>query len=216
MMRWTPFDKYILLLLMVIGVSSNAYSADDDYLEELERYFANASKQYCYIDEQGDTMIVVALQPIICFSKTKFKNAKAEKKYYQQYYRMIYNLKKVYPYAQTIKQKMAEMDAEFVKLKTDRARKAYIKRVEKELFAEFEPHVRKMTISQGKMLIKLINRETGKTGYSIIKELKGSLSALFWQTIATLFSSSLKTEFEPDKDDKLLNELIILYESGML
>jgi hypothetical protein len=101
-------------------------------------------------------------------------------------------------------------------LKTDRERKAYIKRVEKELFAEFEPHVRKMTISQGKMLIKLINRETGKTGYSIIKELKGSLSAFFWQTIATLFSSSLKMEFDADKDDKLLNELIVLYESGML
>ncbi|MDR2813578.1 MAG: DUF4294 domain-containing protein [Prevotellaceae bacterium] len=171
---------------------------------------------YIAISETGDTIPHVRLQPVYCFAKPKFKNARQERKYYREYTRMAYNLKKVYPYAQLAKQKLAAMDAEFVLIRDDKAKKAYIKQMEKELFREFEQPLRKLTISQGRMLIKLVDRETGRTGYQIVKELKGGFSAFFWQSVAVLFDSSLKTQFDPEGQDKMLDQLLFLYESGLL
>ncbi|NLI87857.1 MAG: DUF4294 domain-containing protein, partial [Bacteroidales bacterium] len=76
--------------------------------------------------------------------------------------------------------------------------------------------LRKFTVSQGKMLMKLIDRETGATSYDLVKELKGGFSATFWQGVARLFGSNLKVKFDPEGEDKLLNELIGLYEKGLL
>ncbi len=108
------------------------------------------------------------------------------------------------------------MDAHYRTLKTDKERKEYVKQVEKELRAEFEDQLVKLTISQGKLLIKLIDREVGRTTYGVIRDLKGGVSAVFWQAIARLFGSNLKTEFEAMGEDKLLNELIMLHEHGLL
>jgi hypothetical protein len=171
---------------------------------------------YIAVDDNGDTIPHVRLQPVYCFAKPKFKNARQERRYYQEYARMVYNMKKVYPYAQLAKQKLAEMDAEFVLLKDSKAKKAYIKKMEKEIFQEFEQPLRKLTISQGRMLIKLIDRETGRTGYQIVKELRGGFSAFFWQSVAVIFDSSLKMQFDAEGQDKMLNQLLILYESGVL
>jgi hypothetical protein len=168
------------------------------------------------IDENGDTIPHVRLKPVYCFAKPKFKNARQERKYYREYARMVYNMKKVYPYAQLAKQKLAEMDAEFALITDSKAKKAYIKQMEKELFREFEQPLRKLTISQGRMLIKLIDRETGRTGYQIVKELKGGFSAFFWQSVAIIFDSSLKTQFDADGQDKMLNRLLFLYENDLL
>ncbi|MDR0712395.1 MAG: DUF4294 domain-containing protein [Prevotellaceae bacterium] len=168
------------------------------------------------VDENGDTIPHVRLQPVYCFAKPKFKNARQERRYYREYARMVYNMKKVYPYAQLAKHKLAEMDAEFILIKDSKAKKAYIKRMEKEIFQEFEQPLRKLTISQGRMLIKLIDRETGRTGYQIVKELKGGFSAFFWQSVAILFDSSLKMQFDAEGQDKMLNQLLFLYENGLL
>ncbi|MDR1021781.1 MAG: DUF4294 domain-containing protein [Prevotellaceae bacterium] len=171
---------------------------------------------YIQVDENGDTVPHVRLQPVYCFARPKFKNARQERKYYQEYARMVYNMKKVYPYAKLAKQKLAEMDAEFILLKDSKAKKAYIKQMEKEMFREFEKPLRKLTISQGRMLIKLVDRETGRTGYQIVKELKGGFSAFFWQSVAVIFDSSLKMQFDADGQDKMLDQLIILYENDQL
>lgn len=168
------------------------------------------------VDERGDTIPHIKLRAVYCFAKPKFKNARQERRYYEEYARMIYNLKKVYPYAQIARQKLAEMDAEFAKISNPKEKKAYIDRVEKEMFKEFEKPLKKLTVSQGRMLIKLVDRETGRTGYQIVKELKGGISAFFWQSIALLFDSSLKAKFDADGQDKMLNQLIILYENGQL
>jgi hypothetical protein len=193
-----------LLMALIMSINTNAQELDKVVLARIA------------VDEFGDTIPHIFLRPVYCFSKPKFKNAKEEKDYYHQYAKMKYNLKKVYPYAQVVRQKLREMDAEFMRLETKKEQKIYLDKVEKELFKEFEKPLRKLTISQGKMLIKLIDRETGKTGYQIIKELRGGFSAFFWQTIAILFDSSLKAQIEADGNDKILNELIILYENGQL
>ncbi|MGL4363787.1 MAG: DUF4294 domain-containing protein [Bacteroidales bacterium] len=169
-----------------------------------------------FITAQGDSLPHFILRPVYCFAEPKFKLEKHRRNYYKKYARMIYNLKKVYPYAQIAKRKLAEMDAEFAKIQSPKEKKAYIKKVEKEMFKEFEPIIRKMSVSQGRILIKLIDRETGRTGYQIVREFKGGFSAFFWQSIAVLFDASLKTPFDASGNDKMLNRLIILHENGLL
>lgn len=160
----------------------------------------------------GDTIPHVHIRPIVVFPTRKF----ASKRDYREYQRLIRNIKIVYPYAAIAKVKLSEMDAHFKTLDNDLQRKAYAKQVEKELRAEFEGQLRELTITQGKLLIKLIDREIGRTTYDIIKEMRGGASAVFWQAIARIFGSNLKTQFDSVSEDKLLNELIILYEYGLL
>lgn len=160
----------------------------------------------------GDTLPNALIPAVVVFPQRKFKS-KAE---YRQYLRLIRNIKIVYPYSQIAKAKVNEMETQFRLLKTDKEREQYIKQVEREMRREFEPQLVNLTISQGRLLIKLIDREIGKTSYDLIKELKGGVSAVFWQTIARIFGSNLKTEFNHEGEDKLINELIILYEHGQL
>ena len=160
----------------------------------------------------GDTLPNALIPAVVVFPQRKFKS-KAE---YRQYQRLIRNIKIVYPYSQIAKAKVNEMETQFRLLKTDKEREQYIKQVEREMRREFEPQLVNLTISQGRLLIKLIDREIGKTSYDLIKELKGGVSAVFWQTIARIFGSNLKTEFNHEGEDKLINELIILYEHGQL
>lgn len=167
------------------------------------------------VDKYGDTIPCIVLPPIFC-GAPRFRNERQRRKYFEEYARTIYNIKKVYPYVQAAKQKLAEMDAEFVKIKDPKAKKAYINMVEKEMFKEFEKPLKKLTVSQGRLLIKMLDRETGRTGYQIIKELKGGFSAFFWQSIALLFDSSLKSTFDAEGQDMMLDQLITWYESGLL
>jgi len=160
----------------------------------------------------GDTIPNAVLQRVVVFAPRRFNS----RRQYNQYYRLIHNLKVVYPYTQIAKEKIAEMDSHFQTLETDRERSAYVKQVERELFEEFEGQLRKLTITQGRLLIKLIDRELGRTSFELIRELRGGFSAVFWQAIARVFGSNLKTEFDYLGEDRLLNELIILHEQGLL
>lgn len=160
----------------------------------------------------GEYIPYIKIEDVVKVGKRRFKSRREM----SQYYRMIYNLKKTYPYAQIAKYKLLEINENLKTLKTEREKKEYIVRAEKELRNQFEKDLTKLTISQGKMLIKLIDRETGRTSYELVKELKGGFSATFWQGIARLFGSNLKTKFDPQGEDKILNELIFLYEQGLI
>ena len=133
---------------------------------------------------------------------------------YRQYRRTVYNLRKVYPYAQIAKRKLAEMDAHYSSLTSEKERKNYAKQIEKELVSEFDAPLRKLTISQGAMLIRLIDRETGRTSYNLVKEFRGGLTAFFWQGLARIFGNNLKTEYDPAGEDKILEELVRKCEEG--
>ncbi len=160
----------------------------------------------------GDTIAHIQLQDVVKKGRRKFKS----KREMQQHYKLIRNLKITYPYAQIAKNKLFEMDAHIRTLHTKKEIDAYIKKTEKEMRAEFEKKLVKLTISQGKMLIKLIDRETGRSSFELVKELKGGFSAGFWQGVARIFGSNLKTKFDPNGEDKVLNDLIYLYEQGLL
>lgn len=160
----------------------------------------------------GDTLNNVTISKIYVFPWHKFKKRRDEAKYRK----LIYNLKKVYPYAIMARNMLMSMEADVSKIKGKREREKYISDAEKRLRAEFEEPLKHLTISQGKLLLKLIDRETGRTSYSIVKELRGSFSAFCWQSLARLFGSNLKSSFDAEGEDRMLNRLIIMYENGQL
>ncbi len=160
----------------------------------------------------GEPLPNWVIPEIVVFPKRTFKT----KKDYRQYQRMIRNLKAVYPYARIAQTKLNNMNEQLQLLSTKREKEQFINQTEKEIRNDFEKKLMGLTVSQGKMLIKLIDRQTGKTSYDLVKELKGSFSAGFWQAVARIFGSNLKSEFDEEGEDKILNELIILYEHRQL
>ena len=123
------------------------------------------------------------------------------------------NVKKVYPIAIAAREKLRETEEHLLTLKSKRAQQAYIKQVEKELKAEYTPVLKRMTFSQGKILIKLIDRETDRTSYELVR---GSFSAFFWQGVARIFGANLKDRYDKEGEDKIIEQIIMLYEAGLI
>ena len=155
--------------------------------------------------EGKDTIPMVFLPDVYKYDKLPKRLAKARKQYDQLYY----NVYKTYPYAVIAADVLKDVDGNLAKLQDNKdARKAYLKTVEKELNRRFKGELEDMTISQGQVLVKLINRQTGKNCYGIIKELKGGFSAVIWQSVALLFSNSLKREYDPFDRDKDMEGIV--------
>jgi len=163
------------------------------------------------IEPNGDTTICDYLDPIWIFPKAR----KKKKGDWRQYYKLVQNFNRVYPYALVGRKMMAQVDSTIAAgglVKSDRNR--YIKDVEKELFDLFEKDLRKMTISQGVLLARLVDRECGLCAYDIIKTYENGFSAGFWQMVAKLFSQDLKTRYEPNGKDAKTEQLVKIWDSG--
>ncbi|MCX7953690.1 MAG: DUF4294 domain-containing protein [Bacteroidales bacterium] len=160
----------------------------------------------------GDTIPIIYLREITIFPPRVFKNKREAEKYSK----LVRNIKKVLPYAKLAKTRLMMIEYELQKLKTEQERKEYIKIVEKQLREEFEDEISNLTISQGRLLIKLIDRETGRTSYEIIKQLKGSFNAFIYQQIARIFGENLKDEYDAKGEDKYIEEIVIRVENGEL
>jgi hypothetical protein len=133
-----------------------------------------------------------------------------------KYERLVYNVKKAYPYSIIVRDKLKEVNAELEKLHDDKERKMYIKDIEKQVFKDYENDMKEMTITQGMILIRLIDRETQNTSYDLIKQYRGKITAAFWQGIARLFGTNLKAEYDPVGDDFLIELIISEIEAGRL
>lgn len=140
--------------------------------------------------------------------KIRKKRARYKRRYSKRYLRLEAKVKKVYPYAKLAGKKLKEYNQVYLDFKTERERKSYAKSIEKEIFAEFEGEIRKMKISEGRILIKLIDREAGINSYQIIKEFRGGFQAFFWQTIASVFGHDLKSEYDPKTEDQLIEYIV--------
>lgn len=160
----------------------------------------------------GDTILVSSIEEIYILPMHKFE----KKKDYRRYRRLVRNVKKVYPYAKLAGKKYDEVVENLEKYETEKEKRAYMKQVEQEIKDEFEGDLKKLTVSQGRILIKLIDREIGETSYDLLKEFRGSFSAFFWQTLARIFGHNLKNSFDAEGEDKLLNEIVMLIENGQL
>ena len=122
--------------------------------------------------------------------------------------KLRYNVYKVYPYAVTAAYVLQDVDKELAKKSSKRERKAYLKEKEKQLSSRFKGELKDLTMTQGQILVKLINRETGKDCYSVIKEMKGGFNARIYQTVAFFFNNDLKRQYDPYNRDRDI-ELIV-------
>lgn len=160
----------------------------------------------------GDTIPLFEMPEIPIYPPITFKNKWQERRYG----RLERYVVKVYPYAKIAGEMLQDFDDTLRSFKTDYARKRYLKKVEEQLKAEFEGELKKLTIKQGIILVKLIDRETGNTSYDLIKELRGSFSAFLWQTLARLFGSNLKLEYDPGGEDFMIEDIVLRIERGEL
>lgn len=164
-----------------------------------------------YIVEGNDTIYIDNIRA----SKVYSRVPKQKGREWRRYYRLVHNFSKAYPYALVAKKLVMEADStiEADKLKGAK-REKYINSVQKELFDVFEGQMRKLTVSQGALIMKLVDREVGKSSYNIIKGYKSGIAAGFWQGIAKMFGSDLKKPYDPEGDDKETEELVKIWEDG--
>jgi uncharacterized protein YicC (UPF0701 family) len=161
---------------------------------------------------QADTSIHYFLKPIDIFPDKKDMKPRQ----LREYTLLENKVKKVYPMAKVAAIKLAEYNRVYSTFKTERERKKYVKGVEKELFSEFEEELRVMKVSEGRILIKLLDRETGNSSYEIIKEFKGGLPAFFWQSVAKLFGHDLKAQYDPVMEDRLIEYIVLQIDLGLI
>lgn len=162
--------------------------------------------------ENGDTLIHIPLRTITIMPPFKFKSRRQQRRYT----RLVLYVKKVYPYSIIVSDQLYEIHAHLDEYETKKDKNKYVKQKEEELKNQFEGQLRKLTFTQGRILIKLIDRETGYTTFEIVKELKGSLNAFFWQSIARLFGSNLKMEYDAKGDDRMIEDIVVRIENGEL
>lgn len=158
----------------------------------------------------GDTLPLVNLNTVYVYTDFMFKTTKQ----FELWTKTKYNVKKVYPYAILAAAKLKEYDRMLEKISDEDYKKAYLKICEKDLRNEFEDELKQLSISQGKVLMKLIDRETGKTTYDIVKQLRGSFQAAVWQTLARIFGHNMKSEYDANLEDLMIERAIKLIENG--
>ncbi len=161
------------------------------------------------VTEAGDTVYYDNIRPSYVYVGKK-KGSK-----WRKYYRLVNNFSKVYPYALLAKEIMSETDSTFDAKDMGAFRKnVYVSKLEKKLFKAYEKRIRNMTVSQGQLMLRLIDRETGQPPYTLIKLYKSSVAAGFWQGVGKLFGADLKRKYEPDGIDRETEELVLMWQRG--
>lgn len=162
--------------------------------------------------KQSDSIAEIDVKPVVIFPPVRHES----KREMIRFDRLVHNVKKVYPYAKLAGQKLAEFKKILDTIPNEKSRKNFLKKAEKELEAQFGNDVRDLTYSQGKVLIKLIYRETGNSSYDIVRELRGGFTAFIWQTLAVIFGYNLKTTYEPAGEDQAIERIVIMIEAGAI
>jgi hypothetical protein len=158
----------------------------------------------------GDTVGIVDMNEVLVSRQRVFANCTDA----ANYYILEQNLKVVYPYAVMAEATFQQCEATLNTMEDKGDKKRYLKQVQKQLMDQYEAELKELTVEQGKLLIKLIDRQTGNTSYEIVKEMRGSLSAFMWQTVASLFGNNMKAEYDPNGQDKDIETIIHLIERG--
>lgn len=215
-------NKRIIILLFIIlhwVFISHAQDEEEYFDDPLLPVIENPELKiqiyegYYWAVIEGDTVKVIQMRPFYVYNELpKFKNKKQEK----FYRKTVRDVKKTLPYAKLIYEILVETYQYMETLPDDEARQKHIEKMEDELFKQYKPILKKFTYSQGKMLIKLVNRECNQSSYEIIRAFLGSFRAGFWQTFGKLFGVTLKAEWDPEGKDKDIERICVLVEQGML
>jgi hypothetical protein len=196
--------RFIIILAFIL-IPLNGFT-QDTILTTSDIYVARG------IITEGDTLWVSEINEVYVFPEKEFRNVWQKRRYT----RLVHNVKKAYPWAKLAGDKLEEVNIHMLTLETEKERKDYIKVVEEELLGNYTEDLKKLTVTQGKILIKLVYRETGDTSYDLVAELRGRISAFFWQALARLFGSNLKMGYDPYGEDRQIEEIVVLIEKGQI
>lgn len=202
-MRRAYFLTAISLLAALVTATAPAYAQrPEDYRFRGGRYTG-----FEILD--GDTVITVQINPLYVY--TPPRNMK-------QYQRLVRNVKKVYPYAMEARRYMRQLDTKLDSIKSPIKRERFVASMEREIVRKYTPILERMTFTQGKILIKLIDRETARTPYQILRQFRGRLTAGFYNTIAKLFKADLHQHYDPahNEEDAQIERIVTLIEAGLL
>ncbi len=161
---------------------------------------------------EGDTIASLRLPTVYVFKPMVFKNKKQQ----QKYNRLVHNVKKTLPIAKEVNRAVIETYEFLQTLPDDKAREKHLQAVEKSVKEQYTPRMKKLTFSQGKLLIKLVNRETDSSSYDLVKAFLGPFKAGFYQAFASIFGASLKKEYHPEDEDIMIEQIVLMVESGQL
>lgn len=162
------------------------------------------------IDNKGDTVFVEKIRPAWVWG-----TGKTAKRDWRKYYRLVHNFSKSYPYAIVARKLVADTDSTFLADNMRRRKKdQYVNKLQKELFSAFEEPLKHLTVSQGQLIMKLIDREIGISSYQIIKDYKNGIAAGFWQGVAKMFGTDMKKNYDPYGEDKDIEDLVRIWNRG--
>ena len=189
------------LLLSLIAIQSNAQEnkSAGGYLVPVCIY-------------KGDTIPSITLPDVYIFKPLKFRNDKERK----EYYRLVYNVKKTFPISQEINRTIIETYEYLETLPNEKIRQKHIKRVEKGLKEQYTARMKKLSFAQGKLLIKLVDRQSNQTSYELVKAFMGPFKAGLYQTFAGLFGASLKKQYDPEGEDRMIERIVLQVQNGQL
>lgn len=191
--------KYIAAILFLLILLPEETTAQEDH-------FVHATIS------DGDTVPQIWLHTVYVSEARTFKSKRARKKYN----RIKYHVKKVYPYAKLAGSLYDKYHDSLATASTDRERNRFYKQIERELRAEYEDELKQLGITQGRILIKLIDREIGQTSYDVVKDLRNGLTAFFWQSLARLFGHDLKSQYAPKGEDRIIEDIVVAIERGYI
>ena len=202
---------------LLVFLSHVVYAQEDldEQLAELPATYKLKLQVYRYkepIIEDGDTVWSYLLPEVWVYPPLVFKNEKQRR----AYNRLVYNVKKVLPIAQQVNGLIEETYETLEMLPTQKEKSAHIRAVERDIKRQYTPQMKKLTYSQGKLLIKLVDRECNQSSYEIVQAFFGPAKAAFYQVFAWTFRASLKKEYRPEEEDKLIERVVRQVETGQL
>lgn len=204
------YRTYIRVVALTLGIALSLMSGPKAEAQLIYRLGEHEYK--AEIDLMtGDTLAVIQLNSAYCFTQKHFRNSKHEK----EYWRMVNDVKKTLPIAKDARRLMTMAYLESEKM-TEKEQTAYFKTLEHDLFAEYKPRLKKLNYRQGRLLVRLVDRECNRQTYAIIREFLGRRRAFFWNMFGSMFGVSLKAEWDPDGKDRELENVCIQVEQGMI
>ncbi len=178
---------------------------------ELRAQVGEKGYKYSYLIQGRDTTIVIDLPPAYVFAPIKpITNSKDR----IEFNKLVRDIQKTLPYAKMVASSIIETYRFMETLPNEKSKQKHLEAVEKEMMNTYKPQMKKMTKSQGKMLIKLIDRECNTSSYTIVKALMGSFKATMYNTFAGMFGNSLKTKYDPNGKDKEIEKIVTIMEHG--
>lgn len=202
----------LLLLLVAIVGNAQEHITPEDRVVDMDSPTFRPMVHIGKTKLDSDSIQFVQTNKIYIFPEPKFKSEREK----EAYNRMVYNIKKVLPIAKECRQIILETGAYLETLPTKKERDAHMKLVEKGLREQYGARIKKLTYSQGKLLIKLIDRETNSSGFELIQAFLGPLRANFYQAFAWVFGASLKKRYNPKGADRITERIVLQVESGQL